>query len=61
MNRSKKQCLVFMDEASLSEEENESLKVLHYLLEGHMSAISEVRFVCITNHIFDDARSSRCF
>lgn len=58
--RSKQQCLVFMDEAGLPEEEKESLKVLHYLLEGHMSAAPEVSFVCITNHILDAAKSNRC-
>jgi hemicentin len=57
---SKSQCLVFMDEAGLTEEEKESLKVLHYLLEGHMSASPEVGFVCITNHILDAAKSNRC-
>lgn len=45
VNRSKQQCLVFMDEAGLPEEEKESLKVLHYLLEGHMSASPDVGFV----------------
>ena len=54
------QCLVFMGEAGLPEEEKESLKVLHYLLEGHMSASPEVGFVCITNHILDAAKSNRC-
>ncbi|KAL7555253.1 hypothetical protein ACHAWF_018911 [Thalassiosira exigua] len=60
VNRAKQQCLVFMDEAGLPEEEKESLKVLHYLLEGHMSAAPEVGFVCITNHILDAAKSNRC-
>lgn len=60
VKRSKQQCLVFMDEAGLPEESKESLKVLHYLLEGHMSASPEVGFVCITNHILDAAKSNRC-
>ena len=49
-----------MDEAGLPEEGNESLKVLHYLLEGHMSIRSDVGFVAITNHILDAAKSNRC-
>ena len=56
----KDQCLVFMDEAGLPEEERESLKVLHYFLEGHMSTKSDVSFVCISNHILDAAKSNRC-
>jgi hypothetical protein len=54
------QCLVFMDEAGLPEEEQESLKVLHYFLEGHMSTVAEVGFVAITNHVLDAAKSNRC-
>jgi hypothetical protein len=46
--------------AGLPEEEKESLKVLHYLLEGHMSAKADVGFVAISNHILDAAKSNRC-
>ena len=53
-------CLVFMDEAGLPEEEKESLKVLHYYLEGHMSTKADVGFVAITNHVLDAAKSNRC-
>ena len=53
-------CVVFMDEAGLPEEAKESLKVLHYLLEGHMSIRSDVGFVAITNHVLDAAKSNRC-
>lgn len=60
VDRARQQCLVFMDEAGLPEEERESLKVLHYLLEGHMSSSPNVAFVCITNHILDAAKSNRC-
>ena len=60
VSKSKQQCLVFMDEAGLPEEEKESLKVLHYLLEGHMSASPDISFVCITNHVLDAAKSNRC-
>ena len=60
VDSTRQQCLVFMDEAGLPEEEKESLKVLHYLLEGHMSASPDVAFVCITNHILDAAKSNRC-
>jgi len=60
LNRKKDQCIVFMDEAGLPEEEKESLKVLHYYLEGHMSTKSDVSFVCITNHVLDAAKSNRC-
>jgi hypothetical protein len=56
----KHRCVVFMDEAGLPEEERESLKVLHYLLEGHMSKKCEVAFVAISNHILDAAKSNRC-
>lgn len=56
----KHKCLVFMDEAGLPEEEKESLKVLHYYLEGHMSQAAEVGFVAITNHVLDAAKSNRC-
>ena len=49
-----------MDEAGLPEEEKESLKVLHYLLEGHMSAKAEVGFVGISNHVLDAAKTNRC-
>lgn len=35
-------CFVFMDEAGLPEEERESLKVLHYYLENHMSVAAQV-------------------
>ena len=50
-----------MDEAGLPEEDKESLKVLHYLLEGHMSIKAHVGFVAITNHVLDAAKSNRCF
>ena len=60
VDRARQQCLVFMDEAGLPEEERESLKVLHYLLEGHMSSSPNVAFVCITNHTLDAAKSNRC-
>jgi hypothetical protein len=56
----KHRCVVFMDEAGLPEEEKESLKVLHYLLEGHMSAKAKVGFVAISNHVLDAAKSNRC-
>jgi hypothetical protein len=56
----KHKCLVFMDEAGLPEEDKESLKVLHYYLEGHMSNKAKVGFVAITNHILDAAKSNRC-
>ena len=60
VNPSKQKCVVFMDEAGLPEEEKESMKVLHYFLEGHMSAKAEVGFVAITNHVLDAAKSNRC-
>jgi hypothetical protein len=44
-----------MDEAGLPEKEKESLKVLHFLLEGHMSTTAEVGFVGISNHVLDAA------
>lgn len=50
---------VFMDEAG-HPEDKESLKVLHYLLEGHMSTTAQVGFVAISNHILDAAKSNRC-
>ena len=53
-------CMVFMDEAGLPEEEMESLKVLHYYLEGHMSTKAKVGFVAISNHVLDAAKSNRC-
>jgi hypothetical protein len=53
-------CFVLMDEVGLPEEEKESLKVLHYLLEGHMSAKAQVSFVGISNHVLDAAKSIRC-
>jgi len=56
----KHRCVVFMDEAGLPESERESLKVLHYLLEGHMSAKAKVGFVAISNHVLDAAKSNRC-
>lgn len=56
----KTKCVVFMDEAGLAESERESLKVLHYLLEGHMSSRPKVGFVAISNHILDAAKSNRC-
>lgn len=56
----KQLCMVFMDEAGLPEEEKESLKVLHYYLEGHMSKKATVAFVGITNHVLDAAKSNRC-
>jgi hypothetical protein len=56
----KSRCVVFMDEAGLPEEEKESLKVLHYLLESHMSAKAKVGFVAISNHVLDAAKTNRC-
>ena len=53
-------CFVFMDEAGLPEEERESLKVLHYYLEDHMSVAARVGFVAITNHLLDTAKVNRC-
>lgn len=53
-------CVVFLDEAGLPEEQRESLKVLHYLLESHMSVKGEVSFVSIANHVLDAAKSNRC-
>jgi hypothetical protein len=53
-------CFVFMDEAGLPEEQRESLKVLHYFLEDHMSKPARVGFVAITNHVLDAAKSNRC-
>ena len=49
-----------MDEAGLPEEEKESLKVLHYHLESHMSTKAKVGFVAITNSVLDAAKSNRC-
>ena len=49
-----------MDEAGLPEDAKESLKVLHFLLEGHMSEKAHVGFIAITNHILDAAKSNRC-
>eukprot|EP00978_Attheya_sp_CCMP212_P019243 scaffold53665_cov59-Attheya_sp.AAC.6 len=60
VDASRQQCLVFMDEAGLPEEEKESLKVLHYYLEGHMSTKASVAYVAITNHVLDAAKSNRC-
>jgi hypothetical protein len=57
---SKHLSLVFMDEAGLPEEGRESLKVIHYYLEGHMSSKCPVAFVAITNHVLDAAKSNRC-
>jgi hypothetical protein len=47
-----------MDEAGLPEESKESLKVLHYYLERHMSIKAKVAFVAITNHALDAAKSN---
>ncbi len=60
VDEKKHKCLVFLDEAGLAEEEKESLKVLHYYLEGHMSTKASVGFVAITNHVLDAAKSNRC-
>jgi ATPase family associated with various cellular activities (AAA) len=60
VDRDKHVCAVFMDEAGLPEESKESLKVLHYLLEGHMSARPDVGFVAISSHVLDAAKSNRC-
>jgi hypothetical protein len=60
VDRDKHVCAVFMDEAGLADERRESLKVLHYLLEGHMSARPDVGFVAISNHVLDAAKSNRC-
>ena len=59
-DNAKQKCVVFMDEAGLPEEEKESLKVLHFLLEGHMSTKAQVGFIAITNHVLDAAKSNRC-
>ena len=53
-------CFVFMDEAGLPEEERESLKILHYYLEDHMSVAAQVGFVAISNHLLDAAKTNRC-
>lgn len=47
-------CVVFLDEAGLPEEDRESLKVLHYHLDKQ-----EVSFVAITNHVLDAAKTNR--
>ena len=49
-----------MDEAGLPAEERESLKVLHYYLEDHMTRPAQVGFIAITNHVLDAAKSNRC-
>lgn len=61
-NRGRSRCVVFMDEAGLPEEKRESLKVLHYLIEGAnpAEATPTVSFVAITNHVLDAAKSNRC-
>ena len=53
-------CFVFMDEAGLPEEQRESLKVLHYYLEDHVSKPVQVGFVAISNHPLDAAKANRC-
>ena len=60
VNSATQKCIVFMDEAGLPEDSRESMKVLHYFLEGHMSAKAAVGFVAITNHVLDAAKSNRC-
>ena len=47
-------CVVFLDEAGLPEEQQDSLKVLHYFLDA-----PKVSFVAISNHILDAAKSNR--
>jgi len=47
-------------QAGLPEEKRESMKVLHYFLEGHMSAKADVGFIAVTNHVLDAAKSNRC-
>lgn len=47
-------CVVFLDEAGLPEEQQDSLKVLHYYLDKPV-----VSFVAISNHILDAAKSNR--
>ncbi|CAB9513447.1 protein ligase RNF213 [Seminavis robusta] len=59
LDPSKQRCVVFMDEAGLPEEDRESLKVLHYLLES-CAQKAAVGFVAIANHILDAAKSNRC-
>jgi hypothetical protein len=59
LDSKKHAAFVFMDEAG-HPEDKESLKVLHYLLEGHMSTTAQVGFVAISNHILDAAKSNRC-
>jgi E3 ubiquitin-protein ligase RNF213 len=60
VDREKHVCAIFLDEAGLPEEGKESLKILHYLLEGHMSARPDVGFVAISNHVLDAAKINRC-
>lgn len=52
-------CSVLFAEAGLPEEGRESLKVLHYYLEEHVSQPAQVGFVAITNHVLDAAKSAR--
>ena len=47
-------CVVFMNEAGFPEEKLESLKVLHYYLDGW-----ETSFVAISNHVLDAAKTNR--
>ena len=47
-------CVVFMDEAGLPEQQLESLKVLHYHLDSR-----EVSLVAVSNHVLDAAKSNR--
>ena len=59
VDKEKVQCIVFMDEAGLPEEQRESLKVLHYYTGGHMSTKADVAFVAVSNHVLDAAKSNR--
>ena len=47
-------CVVFLDEAGLPEESQQSLKALHYHLDQPM-----VSFVAISNHVLDAAKTNR--
>lgn len=48
-------CVVFMDEAGLPEESQDSLKALHYYLDS-----PSIAFVGNSNHVLDAAKTNRC-
>ena len=50
-------CVVLFDEAGLPEEQRESLKVLHYLLESPMTGKGDVSFLSISNHVLDSGKA----